>query len=178
MKKLLLLLTLAFAVVFTSCKKDDDSPSAATTTEPIVGTWLCTGANVPYGLRVAPFKVVKITATFNANKSYTVVQVDSSNTSTTFTGTYSATASSYKDTVSASATKGATIYDIVANQSSPSTVTSTGIFAISGSNMKYEIIQTTPALSGVSAPTAAGGFGSTMIGATKYAIYVQGYVKQ
>jgi hypothetical protein len=178
MKKLFLLFVMVCAVALTSCKKDDSSPTASTTTQPIVATWLCTGSNVPYGLRVSPFKVVKITATFNSNNSYTVVQVDSSNTTTTYTGTYTATASAYKDTVTGSATNGATIYTIVANQSTPSTVTSTGIFAISGSNMKYEIIQTTPALSGVSAPTAAGGFGSTTIAGNKYAIYVQSYVKQ
>ena len=44
--------------------------------------------------------------------------------------------------------------------------------------MTYEVIQTTPALAAVSAPTAAGGFGSTTIAGTKYAIYIQKYVKQ
>jgi hypothetical protein len=122
--------------------------------------------------------VVKIVATFNANNSYTVVQTDSSNTQTTFTGTYTATASAFKDTASASLTKDATIYTIVCNQSTPSTVTSTGIYAINGTNMTYEIIQTTPAIAGVSAPTAVGGFGSTTIAGTKYSIYIQKYVKQ
>lgn len=178
MKKLLLLSFFVFAFVFTSCKKDSTTTPPTTTTDPIVTTWVSTGANVPYGLRVAPFKVVKIVATFNANNSYTVVQTDSSNVETTFTGTYTSTASAFTDTVSASLTHNATIYNIVANQASPSAVTSTGIYAISGSNMTYEIIQTTPAITGVSAPTAAGGFGSTTIAGNKYSIYVQKYVKQ
>jgi hypothetical protein len=178
MKKLLLLSFFILAFVFTSCKKDDTTTAAPPAVDPFVTTWVSQGANIPYGLRVAPFKVVKIVATFNANNSYTVVQTDSSNTQTTFTGTYAATASAYKDTASASLTKDATIYNIVANQSTPSTVTSTGIYAISGTNMTYEIIQTTPAIAGVSAPTAAGGFGSTTIAGTKYSIYVQKYVKQ
>lgn len=178
MKKLLFLSFFMLVFVFTSCKKDSTTTPPTTATDPLVTTWVSTGANVPYGLRVAPFKVVKIVATFNANNSYTVVQTDSSNTQTTFTGTYTVTASAYKDTASASFTKDATIYNIVANQSTPSTVTSTGIYAISGTNMTYEIIQTAPAIAGVSAPTAASGFGSTTIAGTKYAIYVQKYVKQ
>lgn len=177
MKKLLFLSFFVLAFMLTSCKKDDSSTNS-TASDPLVGTWLCTGANVPYGLRVAPFKVVKIVATFNDNKSYTVVQTDSSNVQTTFTGTYSNANSSFTDTASASSTKGSTIVTITANQASPSTVTSTGIYAISGTNMNYEIIQTTPALTGVSAPTAAGGFGSTTIAGVKYAIYIQKYVKQ
>ena len=179
MKKLLFLSFFVLAFALTSCKKTDNTvvtPPPAT--DPIVTTWVSQGANIPYGLRVAPFKVVKIVATFNANNSYTVVQTDSSNTQTTLTGTYSTTASAYTDTVSASTTHGAAIITIVANQSSPSPVTSTGIYAISGSNMTYEIIQTQPAIAGVSAPTALGGFGSTTIAGTKYAIYVQKYVKQ
>jgi hypothetical protein len=178
MKKLLLLSFFILAFVVTSCKKSDNSTNPTTPSDPIVGTWLSQGASIPYGLRVAPFKVVKIVATFNDNKSYNVVQTDSSNVQTTFTGTYSTTTSTYTDTATGSTTKGATIINIVANQASPSSVTSTGIYAISGSNMTYEIIQTTPAITGVSAPTAAGGFGSTTIAGNKYAIYVQKYVKQ
>ncbi len=144
----------------------------------IVGTWVTEGANVAYGLRLAPFKVKKIVATFNENKSYTVVQTDSANVTTTFTGTYVITESAYSDTLSTSITKGVKIYNIVANQATPSTVTATGIYAISSTNMSYEVIQTSPALTGVNAPTAAGGFGSTTIGGVKYAIYIQKYVKQ
>jgi hypothetical protein len=81
---------------------------------------------------IAPFKVIRIRATFNADNTYTVVQTDSSNTQTTFTGTYTKSASTYTDTVSTSRTKTATINNIVANQATPSTVTSTGIYAILG----------------------------------------------
>ena len=178
MKKLLFLSFFMLALVFTSCKKDDTTTTAPPAADPFVTSWVSQGTNIPYGLRVAPFKVVKIVATFNANNSYVVVQTDSSNVQTTLTGTYTASASTFKDTASASLTNGATIYNIVANQASPSAVTSTGIYAISGTNMTYEIIQTTPALAGVNAPTAAGGFGSTTIAGTKYAIYIQKYVKQ
>lgn len=178
MKKSLMLLILVSVFVLSSCTKDDNTVTPVAEKDAIVGTWVCEGANVPYGLKVAPFKVVKIVATFNENKSYTVVQTDSSNTTTTLTGTYTFTASTFTDTLSTSLTKGAKIFDIVANQQSPSTVTATGIVAISSTNMTYEVIQTAPALTGVSAPTAAGGFGSTTIAGTKYPIYIQKYVKQ
>jgi hypothetical protein len=144
----------------------------------IVGTWITEGANVAFGLKLAPFKVKKIVATFNENKSYTVVQTDSANVTTTFTGTYTSTESTYSDTLSTSFTKGAKVYTIVANQATPSTVTATGIYAISSTNMSYEVIQTSPALTGVNAPTAQGGFGSTTIGGAKYNWYIQKYVKQ
>ncbi|KAB2922731.1 MAG: hypothetical protein F9K22_10945 [Bacteroidetes bacterium] len=178
MKHLFMLLLAAAALTVVGCKEDDDTtPVTPTPTDPIVGTWVSEGANVPLGLRVAPFKVVKITATFNANKSYTVVQIDSANVTTTYTGTYTNMESTSKDTVSSSTTKDATIYNIVANQATPTVVTSTGIYAIKSTNMSYEIIQTSPAL-GVNPPTPAAGFGSTSVGTTKYPIYIQKYVKQ
>ncbi|MGE5680967.1 MAG: hypothetical protein ACM34K_08825 [Bacillota bacterium] len=180
MKKSLLFLLCFLTLALSSCKKDDDNggtnPPAAT--DPIVGTWVSQGANVALGLRVAPFKVVKIVATFNENKTYTVVQTDSANVQTTFTGTYTNAESNATDTLSTTGTKGAKIYTITANQATPSAVTAQGIYAISSGNMTYEVIQTTPPLTGVNAPTAAGGFGSTTIAGTKYPIYIQKYVKQ
>ena len=180
MKRLLLpLFLMGLVLTLSSCKKDDSTTTDPVATTPaIVGTWVSEGANMAYGLRIAPFKVKKIVATFNANSTYTVVQTDSSNVNTTLTGTYTTVESSNTDTASASVTKGAKIITIAANQLSPSTVLATGIYAISGTNMSYEVIQTTPALSGVLPPTAVGGFGSTTIGGVKYAIYIQKYVKQ
>ena len=177
MKKLLLLLVVAGSMVITSCKKSDSTTSPIPV-DPLVGVWVSDGANVPVGLQASPFNVRKIVATFNSNNSYTVVQTDVNNVNTTLTGTYTNSASSNTDASATYGTQGATIYNIVANQSSPSAVTATGIYAISGTKMTYEVIQTTPALSGVLAPTAAGGFGSTTIAGTKYSIYVQKYVKQ
>ena len=177
MKKLLTLLVTIALMSIIGCKEEDDAVVTPVAKDPIVGTWVSEGLNVPFGLRSAPFKVKKITATFNENKSYTVVQVDSANVQTTFTGTITYTESTSSDTVTASTTKGAKIYNIVANQATPTVVTSTGIYAISGTNMTYEIIQTSPNL-GVSPPTPAAGFGSTSVGTTKYPIYIQKYVKQ
>jgi hypothetical protein len=178
MKKLLLLVLIAGTMLVTSCKSDDSSTGPETAVDPIVGTWLSTGTNLAYGLSVAPLNVRSITATFRADKTYSVVQTDVNNVTTTLTGTYTSTASTSTDALTTYGTQGKTIYNIVANQSSPAAVTATGIYAINGTAMSYEVIQTTPAINGVSAPTAAGGFGSTTIAGTKYAIYVQKYVKQ
>ena len=76
-----------------------------------------------------------------------------------------------------SITKGAKVFTIVANQNLPA-LTATGIYAISSTNMTYEVIQTEPVAVNVNAPTAQGGFGSTTIGGVKYNWYVQKYVKQ
>ncbi|MGE5432102.1 MAG: hypothetical protein ACM3QX_13555 [Syntrophomonadaceae bacterium] len=176
MKKSLLLLFLGLTLVLSSCKKSDDNTTAPTTpTDPVVGTWVSEGVNVPLGLRL--LKVKKIVATFNDNKTYSVVQTDSSNVTTTVQGTYTSTATDYTDTLSTTGTKGAKIYNIVANQTAPA-VTATGIYSVNGNSMAYEVIQTSPVLSGVNAPTAQGGFGSTTVGGVKYAIYIQKYVKQ
>lgn len=177
MKKLSLFLFSVAMLLVIGCKDEETTTVTPKVSDPIVGVWLSEGLNVPYGLRIAPFKVKKITATFNDNKSYTVVQVDSANVQTTFTGTYATTVSVKTDTASASLTKGAVINNIVASQATPTVVTATGIFAISSTNMSYEVIQTSPSL-GVNPPTPDAGFGSTSVGTTKYPIYIQKYVKQ
>jgi hypothetical protein len=178
MKKLFMLLLIAGTIALTACKSDDDEIVQPTPKDPIVGTWVSEGANVAYGLTVAPFNVTKIVATFNENKSYTVVQTDKNGVNTTLTGTYTFTETSNTDKSGKTNTADAKIYNIVANQSSPSAVVAQGICAFKDNNMSYEVIQVTPPLAGVSAPTAAGGFGSTSIAGTNYAIYIQKYVKQ
>lgn len=178
MKKLLLLVLAAGTFFLTSCKSDDTSTGPEATVDPIVGVWVSSGANLAPGLYAAPLNVRSITATFRADKTYSVVQTDVNNVTTTLTGTYTNSATTYTDALTTTGTTGKAIYNIVASQSSPAAVTATGIYAINGSAMTYEVIQTTPAINGVSAPTAAGGFGSTTIAGTKYNIYIQKYVKQ
>ena len=135
----------------------------------IYGTWVSEGANLALLLAGPPFNVSKITATFNTNGSYTVVQVDSSGASIDLTGTFTIQKSSV-----------ATIYNIVLDQATPSVLTATGIFQIDGSvtpfNMQYEVVQTTPDI-GVAPPTPAGGFGSTGGGAFG-TMNIQKYVRQ
>ena len=166
MKKLTTLLMIALlAISFSACKDDDTTTTdPITPQEPIVGTWVSDGNNVA-PLLVALFKITKITAKFNANGTYEVVQTDSANTSLTLTGTYSVNKSTVGE-----------IYTITANQQAPATLTSEGIFEITGTTMKYEVVQTSPSIGAVP-PTPAGGFGSTNGGALG-AFNVQTYVKQ
>lgn len=166
MKKLTTILLLALlALSFSACKDDDNNTTDPTTPqEPIVGTWVSEGNNVA-PLLVQLFKIKKITATFNDNGTYEVVQVDSADASLTLTGTYSAEKSTVGE-----------IYTLVANQQAPATLTSEGIFEVTGTTMRYEIVQTSPSIGAVP-PTAEAGFGSTNGGALG-TINIQTYVKQ
>lgn len=119
------------------------------TIELLNGTWISEGTNVAPGL-VLTLKTKKIVATFNSNKTYTVVATDSSNVDVTYSGTFSTTANT-----------GTSIRNITLNQSVPSAVTSTGIYRVTTKDLKYEVLQTTPAITGFTPPTAAEGFGST-----------------
>ncbi|MFH0735810.1 MAG: hypothetical protein V1773_14915 [bacterium] len=155
-KSILLFVVFALSLSIFGCKDDDNSTENVTPKDPIVGTWVSEGNNVA-PLLVYFFKAKKITATFNENFSYTVVQIDSSNGSTTFTGTYTLT----KGTTG-------TIYQIVVNQQTPSVLIAEGIYQIDTAaepdGMKYEVIQTTPAI-GATPPTVTAGFGSSSGGA-------------
>lgn len=171
----------AISLSFSACSGSDDSGTSPTPQDPIVGTWLAEGTSTVNGVQVPnvspilfnpPFNTRRILATFNANGTYSVTTTDSLGTNATFTGTWT---SSEADTV------GITIRNITVNQSSPSSVTSQGIYQVSTtgnvSTMLYEIVQTSPALVGVTPPTPRGGFGSSSGGAFGGDL-IQRYTKQ
>ncbi|QOJ27344.1 MAG: hypothetical protein HRU80_00100 [Ignavibacteriales bacterium] len=168
MKRLLYVLVL-LPFLFAACDKDDNgtNPPVTPPAEPMVGTWNSENIDVAPGL-IATLKTKKIVATFNSNNTYQVVATDSTNTSVTYSGTYTT-----------SAATGTTIRNIVLNQTVPTSVTSTGIYEVNAKgHMKYEVVQTTPAIPGFTAPVASEGFGSTKynniaLGQT----WIQGYVK-
>lgn len=56
------------------------------------------------------------------------------------------------------------IRNISLDQSSPTTLTTAGIYRIVGNTLTYEVAQTIPVQAGVTPPTAAAGFGSTSDG--------------
>src|SRR5690554_2428559 len=58
-----------------------------------------------------------------------------------------------------------TIRNIKLEQTSPTSLTSEGIFQVTDNQLKYEVAQTQPAQSGVTPPSAEAGFGSTSDGA-------------
>jgi hypothetical protein len=177
MKKLSLFL-LSVAMLFViSCKDEETSTQPTVTKDPIVGVWVSEGTNIAPGL-ASVAKAKKVVSTFNEDKSYSVVQTDSANTVTTYTGTYSTTESAYSDTASASFTKGAKIISITAIQSSPSALTAKGIYAISGNKMSYEVINEALVAFNYGLPTAKDGFGSTTYSSVKLgATWLQKYVK-
>jgi len=106
-------------------------------------------------------KTVKIVATFNDNATYAIMLVDSSNLATTVTGTYVTAAGG-------AASPHDAIRTIVCTQTIPA-VTVSGIYQVTPgvpTTMAYETYQTDPLVSGYTAPTPSGGFGSTLHGTT------------
>lgn len=167
MKRLLLLsLFASLTFLYLGCSSKDDDTITPTENDKIVNTWISEGAGVAPGL-VATLKTVKITATFNANNTYTVVAKDSSGAEVTYSGTYSV-----------SENTGTTIRSITLNQTSPTSITSQGIYEVDSKGMmRYEVIQTTPAITGFTAPVPSEGFGSTKyLGTPLGATWVQGFV--
>lgn len=149
--KIITLSVLALMLIGFGCKSSSNGGDEDV--DPIVGTWVSQGSgNVALGL-AAFFKTAKIDAEFNENGTYNVVSIDSSGSAVTFTGNWQA-----------GEPNTAGIRTIVLTQQTPTSLTSSGIFQIEGTNMTYEVIQTEPALDGVSAPTPTGGFGSTVSG--------------
>ncbi|MCF7794691.1 MAG: carboxypeptidase-like regulatory domain-containing protein [Melioribacteraceae bacterium] len=122
----------------------------------IYGTWVAEDYDVSV-LLYTYFNIRKITATFNPNGSYTVVQVDSSGAEKTIGGTFTISKSEVEN-----------IFSITADQTIGGTLTAQGIFEISSSStpftMQYEVVQTTPDI-GATPPTPEAGFGSTSGGA-------------
>lgn len=168
MKRLLLLsLFASLTFLYVGCDSSDDGnvtpPDAQ---DKIVNTWISEGAGVAPGL-VTLLKTVKITATFNSNNTYTVIAKDSAGAEVTYSGTYSV-----------SENNGTTIRSITLNQTVPTSITSQGIYEVDSKGlMRYEVIQTTPAISGFTPPVASEGFGSTKyLGNPLGATYVQGFV--
>ncbi|MFA5974308.1 MAG: hypothetical protein WC780_18310 [Lentimicrobiaceae bacterium] len=144
----------AVAIVFGSCGKSDEADVYDPAADGIVGEWQSSGTNVAPLL--AYFTIDSIYAKFNVNNTYHVESFTSTGTKTTYEGTYTQAKSST-----------GSIWTIILNQSTPSAVTSEGMFEItkvtSGYTMKYEVVQTQPSLG--TPPTPAAGFGSTSGGA-------------
>ncbi|MBE2281498.1 MAG: hypothetical protein IAE91_13990, partial [Ignavibacteriaceae bacterium] len=134
----------------TTARTQPKPTTPPTPTDAIVKTWIGDGSDIAIGLK-ATAKTKKIVAVFNENGTYNVVVTDSNNVDVTYRGTYSTAANT-----------GTTIRNITLNQSEPTSVTSSGIYQIDANgNLKYEVIQTTPAIAGFTAPNAGEGFGST-----------------
>lgn len=155
MKKVILF-GLLLAVVFTGCEKsEDDGPETDPQKIGLVGEWYSSGENVAVLLSTY-FGVDSIYAKFESNNTY-LVESFADGAKTTYSGTYAQTKSGV-----------GTIWDITLNQTTPTAVTSVGIFDISTETdpytMMYEVVQTQPDIQ-ATPPTAEAGFGSTNGGA-------------
>lgn len=161
---------IGMAVAACGCGQAVGTGGSGTTQNAIVGTWVSSGADVAPLLAAKPFNYVSITATFNADGSYHVVGVDSSNKETDFDGTYMLSASGV-----------AGIENIDLSQSAPTAVQSEGILSVdttvTPNRMKYEVVQTQPT-NGLTPPTAQAGFGSTVFNGKQIATLVQNYSRQ
>ncbi|PKP11050.1 MAG: hypothetical protein CVU09_04535 [Bacteroidetes bacterium HGW-Bacteroidetes-4] len=155
-----------FLMVFAACEKSDEESTYNPSNDGITGEWYSSGENVAV-LLVTYFGVDSIYANFESNNTYTVESY-ADGAKTTYSGTY---------TQEKSGT--GSIWNIALNQSTPSAVTSEGIFEITEANnaftMKYEVAQTEPNI-GATAPTAEAGFGSTSSGALG-TMNIQNFIK-
>jgi hypothetical protein len=151
----LLFILVAVAIGFVSCSKSDEGNVYNPASDGVVGNWKSSGTNVAVLLSTY-FKVDSILARFDANNTY-YVESYALGTKTIYSGTYVQTKPATGD-----------IWTIILNQSTPTAVTSEGMFQITkagtGYTMKYEVVQTTPSI-GATPPTVSGGFGSSSAGA-------------
>ena len=150
----ILVLTIAALFFVFSCDDDDNGNGTGPTPtkDDLVGSWLSAGENVA-PLLVTLMGIDSIWANFEEDKTYEVIAKDTLGTIITFIGTYANEKSNVDD-----------IYTITLNQSSPTTVTSEGIYQIDKTKtpheMTYEVAQTEPDI-GATPPTPEAGFGST-----------------
>ncbi|MEE4177410.1 MAG: hypothetical protein V2I46_07870 [Bacteroides sp.] len=157
----------ALAFSFAACEKedgdDDVDPSKG-----IIGEWQSSGDNVALLLQGEPFFTDSIYAKMNDDGSYRVESYSNEGVMTLFTGTFTQEESGTGE-----------IWTITLQQGVPYSGTSEGIFEIYWDedpiNMKYEVLQTEPAL-GLTPPTPEGGFGSTaggILGQTNVQVFVR-----
>ncbi len=142
--------TSADADTDTDTDADADSDSDADTdpgVQSIVGNWVSAGADLAPLLAGDPFNYAAIHASFNADSSYTVTATDQDGQTGTLQGTFSTSTATLPGT-------------ITLTQSAPYTATADGIWQVAGSTLTYEVVQVDPDY-GFTAPTPAGGFGST-----------------
>ncbi|MDO5656432.1 MAG: hypothetical protein Q4G27_09870 [Flavobacteriaceae bacterium] len=149
-KFLAMMMAMSFAMLTMSCSSSDDNgPTTVPDYDIIVGKW-----ESPVPAPIFGGLISSIEVEFRNNQTYTVLSRNSDGSTTTLEGTY----------VTSTGANG--IRNIVLEQSSPTSLTSTGIYQITQNDtrMSYEVVQTSPDL-GFAAPTPSGGFGSTANGA-------------
>ncbi len=165
--------TLAASVagmMLAGCGNAVDTGGTGMQQQPIIGTWISQGSDVAPLLAGAPFNNVKITATFKADATYSVVGIDSSNKEVDYSGTYEIMQSGINN-----------IVQIRLSQVMPSTAQAEGMYQVDTSQtpqrMQYEVVQTQPT-NGLTPPTPDKGFGSTIYNGMQIATLIQKYSRQ
>lgn len=156
----------ALALFAVGCGAAEDDRGGTSTKNPLVGTWLSSGADMAKGFNGPPLNFVEITVVFNDNGTYDIDATNTEGGVTEMSGTWSSMASSQPG-----------IFTVVQNQTAPNVVTSEGIYQIDGDRMTFEIIQTQPSV-GATPPTPEDGFGSTQLQGKKTDVWVQKYARQ
>jgi len=144
------------SIGFASCEKEEGEFDIDRT-QGVIGRWYSAGNDVAPILRGRPFFTDSIYAEMRADFTFRVESYDAARVMTLFTGTFSQRESGI-----------GAIWNITLQQNVPFAGVSEGIFMIHWDEnpirMRYEVLQTTPAL-GLAPPTAIGGFGSSAGGA-------------
>jgi hypothetical protein len=118
------------------------------------GLWVSEGEDL--SALLAFLKVVRVEASFQGSGSYSVVSTDDRGDQVTYAGTYAVDRSTVP-------------HGILMTQTAPGAATAEGIWQITDSTLRYEVLQTSPPVAGCSAPTPEGGFGSTRCSPPLYA---------
>lgn len=147
--------------------ESSDTQSATDTEEPdqadqLVGVWLSEGDDVSPLLEY--FDIVQIDAEFKSDLSYEVVSTDVDGAQIVYIGTYAVDLTT-------------DIPSITLTQTSPTEVTSEGIFQVEDNTLTYEVVQTTPDI-GFTPPTQEEGFGSTSGGGIAANVNIQIFQRQ
>lgn len=155
------------AGMFSSCSKSDEDNKEEEwvydqAKDGLIGEWVSGGDNVA-PLFIAYNLADSAYAKFNANNTY-YVETFLAGAKTVLEGNFVQTKSDVGN-----------IWTIKLNQTTPTALTSEGIFEVTKTGntylMKYEIVQTEPALG--TAPTPEGGFGSSSAG-----VFGEGFVQR
>ena len=152
------LFPIAFAVVALTAACNSDSAMGPARHNDIIGTWISTGSDVAVGLTTS-MKAAAVKATFSANNTYRIEVVDSTLTTITYSGTWSASS-------------GEGIRTITLNQQTPTVGTEQGAFLVDGARLTYEVVPMSAAR-GSAAGGPAASFGSSNDGTTSSSIWIQ-----
>lgn len=124
-----------------------DTGAGGSADSALVGAWLSQGEDLSPLFSAPPFEYERVEGEFLSDGSYSFTTVTLAGDSATVTGSWSADTSTEPRS-------------IALEQDQPYKATASGVYALDGDKLTYEVVQTEPNY-GFSPPTPQGGFGST-----------------